>query len=110
MRPEDRVRLLHMRDAAEAIGFATGRTREDFETDRQLLLAIIRDVEIVGEAASGSVRSSGRRLRSCRGRRSWRCAIVSFTRTSMSTATSCGTLDLPFLVAALEGVLGASDR
>lgn len=42
-----------MRDAArEAIGFAAGRARDDLETDRQLLLAIVKDVEIVGEAAS----------------------------------------------------------
>jgi uncharacterized protein with HEPN domain len=53
MRPEDRVRLLHMRDAArEAIGFAAGRQRADLDTDRQLLLALVKDVEIVGEAAS----------------------------------------------------------
>jgi uncharacterized protein with HEPN domain len=33
-----------MRDAArEAIGFATGRTRENLETDRQLLL-VDRDI------------------------------------------------------------------
>lgn len=42
-----------MRDAArEAIGFAAGRVRGDLETDRQLLLSIVKDVEIVGEAAS----------------------------------------------------------
>jgi uncharacterized protein with HEPN domain len=53
MRPEDRVRLLHMRDAArEAIDFAATRVRGDLETDRQLLLSIVKDVEIVGEAAS----------------------------------------------------------
>jgi uncharacterized protein with HEPN domain len=42
-----------MRDAArEAVGFVAGRERGDLETDRQLLLAIIKDVEILGEAAS----------------------------------------------------------
>jgi uncharacterized protein with HEPN domain len=65
-----------MRDAArEAIGFAAGRTRTDLDTDRQLLLSIVKDVEIVGEAA-GRV---GAELRSHhpeqRGRRSSRCAI-----------------------------------
>jgi uncharacterized protein with HEPN domain len=53
MRPEDRVRLLHMRDAArEAMSFAAARVRGDLDTDRQLLLSIVKDVEIVGEAAS----------------------------------------------------------
>jgi hypothetical protein len=43
MRPEDRVRLLHMRDAArEAIGFAAGRTRDDLDTDRQLRVSSSR--------------------------------------------------------------------
>lgn len=42
-----------MRDAGrEALRFAAGRTRADLDTDRQLLLSIVKDVEIVGEAAS----------------------------------------------------------
>jgi len=53
MRPEDRIRLLHMRDAArEAMEFAAPRQRADLDTDRQLLLSLVKDVEIVGEAAS----------------------------------------------------------
>jgi uncharacterized protein with HEPN domain len=42
-----------MRDAAvEAIGFARGRTRYDLESDRMLLLALVKDIEIIGEAAT----------------------------------------------------------
>ena len=41
-----------MLDAArEAIGFARGRTRRDLDDDRQLVLALVKAVEIVGEAA-----------------------------------------------------------
>jgi uncharacterized protein with HEPN domain len=41
-----------MIDAAEAaIHFARGRSRADFDTDQQLLFAVVRAIEIVGEAA-----------------------------------------------------------
>ena len=53
MPPEDDViRLRHMVDAAQsALGFAAGRCRADLDTDRMLLMAIVKAVEIVGEAA-----------------------------------------------------------
>ncbi len=52
MRAEDRVRLLHMIDAAESIDqFLTGRERAHLDQDRMLLFAVIRAIEIIGEAA-----------------------------------------------------------
>ncbi len=52
MRKDDLVRLRHMLDAAEeAIGFARGRERSDLDHDRQFVLALVKDIEIVGEAA-----------------------------------------------------------
>ena len=49
---EDEVRLRHMLDAAsEAVGFAQGRTRADLNKDSMLVLALIKDIEVVGEAA-----------------------------------------------------------
>lgn len=42
MRPEDRIRLLHMLEAAEAaIGFITGRSRADLDADRMLMFAVV---------------------------------------------------------------------
>lgn len=38
--------------AEEALGFVAGKSREDLEDDRKLALALMRLVEIVGEAAS----------------------------------------------------------
>jgi uncharacterized protein with HEPN domain len=53
MRKDDRIRLRHMLDAArEAIGFARGRTRADLDQDRMLVLSLVKDIEIVGEAAT----------------------------------------------------------
>lgn len=52
MRAEDQVRILHMIDAAESIGaFLAGRQRAHLDQDRMLLFAIIRAIEIIGEAA-----------------------------------------------------------
>jgi len=51
--PEDRVRLLHMIEAAEtARGFVSGKMRSDLDTDRLLVFALVRANEVVGEAAS----------------------------------------------------------
>lgn len=49
---KDRLRLLDMRDAAEdAINIASGYTRVDIEKIRMLQLALVKSVEIIGEAA-----------------------------------------------------------
>ena len=49
---KDRLRLLHMRDAAEkARRYAAGRTRSDIEDDDMLESALVREVEVIGEAA-----------------------------------------------------------
>jgi uncharacterized protein with HEPN domain len=53
MQPHDDIRLRHMLDSAEeAVEFAAGKSRKDFDDDRKLLLAIIKSIEIIGEAAS----------------------------------------------------------
>ena len=47
------VTLRQMRDyAVEAMGFAEGRSRSDLDTDRLLQLALVRLVEVIGEAAT----------------------------------------------------------
>jgi len=52
MHKDDTVRLRHMLDASqEAITFAQGHTRADLDTDRKLVLAMVKAVEIIGEAA-----------------------------------------------------------
>lgn len=53
MRPDDVVRLTHMRDAAaSALRFVEGRGRADLDSDEMLLFALVRAVEIIGEAAA----------------------------------------------------------
>ncbi|MEO8410835.1 MAG: DUF86 domain-containing protein [Propionivibrio sp.] len=53
MRAEDQVRLKHMIEAPEDVQrFVVGRQRSELATDRMLLFALVRAVEIIGEAAS----------------------------------------------------------
>ena len=53
MRPDDRSRLLHMIEAAEAVQeFTVGRVAADLSSDRMLLFAVLRAIEVLGEAAS----------------------------------------------------------
>ena len=60
MQKDDFIRIQHMLEAAqEAVAFAEGRSRNDLATDRMLSLAIVRCVEIVGEAAA-NVSAEGR--------------------------------------------------
>jgi uncharacterized protein with HEPN domain len=50
---DDATRIRHMLDATrEALGFASGHTRPDIHGDRMLALALIKDIETIGEAAS----------------------------------------------------------
>ena len=50
---EETVRLRHMLDhAREAVSLVKGKMRDDLDSDRLLNLALVRLVEIVGEAAA----------------------------------------------------------
>jgi uncharacterized protein with HEPN domain len=47
------ISFRHMLDhAIEAVSMTEGKTREDLDKDRQLNLALVRLLEIIGEAAS----------------------------------------------------------
>lgn len=53
MRADDLIRLRYMLDAAEeAKGFVVGRTRADLDEDKMLQLALVRSIEIIGEAGA----------------------------------------------------------
>ena len=53
MRKDDLIRLHHMLDAArEVLSFSEGKSREDLNMNRMLVLSLVKDVEIIGEAAS----------------------------------------------------------
>lgn len=53
MNQNDRIRIKHMLIAAEeALAFAEKVNYEEFSKNRMLILSVIKDIEIIGEAAS----------------------------------------------------------
>ena len=53
MNEDDLARLHHILDAArEAISFSEGKTFDDVIRDRMLLLSLVKELEIIGEAAN----------------------------------------------------------
>ncbi len=59
MSKPDLIRLYHMLDAArEAQAFVENRSRNDLDTDRQLTLALLKLIEIIGEAAANVTNDS----------------------------------------------------
>ena len=56
MQPEDHTRILHMIEAADALsGFVTGRSRSALDADLMLLFAVVRAVDVFGEASGESL-------------------------------------------------------
>lgn len=52
MENKDLIRFKHMLESAQAIlSFSQGRKRMDLDKDRQFLSAVVREFEIIGEAA-----------------------------------------------------------
>jgi uncharacterized protein with HEPN domain len=50
---DDPTRLQHMREAAiDAFSFIDGYSRDDLENDRRSVFALVKAIEIIGEAAS----------------------------------------------------------
>ena len=113
MPPSDVVRLRHMLDAArEAIAFGTGRTSDDLARDRVLTLALVKCIEIIGEAAAkvtAETRSSMPRIPwsdiiGMRNRLIHAYFDVDVNRVSDTIAN-----DLPPLIALLEKTVASTD-
>jgi uncharacterized protein with HEPN domain len=53
MKLDDKIRVQHMIDAADEVKSFVGDTSEqDFIKNRMLILSVIKEIEIIGEAAS----------------------------------------------------------
>ena len=109
MRKADRVRLQHMLDAAnEALTFIKGRVRADLDSDRMLVLSLIRELEIIGEAAnkvSPETRSFSSAIpwQDITGMRNR--LIHAYFNVDLDIVWSTVTKDLPVLKAELEKIL-----
>lgn len=109
MRKDDRIRLQHMLDAAnEALIFIQGKGRADLDSDRMLVLSLIRELEIIGEAAS----NVSRQTRSQNSTIPWpditgmrNRLIHAYFDVDLDTVWNTVTKDLPVLKAELEKIL-----
>jgi len=82
MQKDDTVRLRHMLDAArQAVDFTRDKSRAELDSDPMLVLALVKLVEIVGEAASQVSDLGQANAPNLLGRRLSACGIASFTRT-----------------------------
>ncbi len=109
MSNRDRVYLLHMlENAQKVIKFTRGRTRQDLETNELLALAIVRLIEIMGEAANAlSIE--------CRAQQPdipWRAIIGTrhrlihgYFEVDLDIVWAIVTRDIPKLIPQLEGLL-----
>ena len=110
MQPEDRVRLQHMLDAAEdALRFASGLTRADLDANRMATFAIVRAIEIIGEAATTVTDETKQAYpalpwRSMIGMR--HRLIHAYYDVDLDRVWDTVTVDLPPLIAQLRSVLG----
>ncbi len=111
MPPEDRIRVLHMRDACASVArFVGQRQRSDLDHDEMLRFALVRAIEIVGEAASrvtGSTRVSHPAI-------PWREAVAIRNRlihayfdVDLDVLWQTATDDLPALEKELNALLSA---
>ncbi len=106
---DDSIRLRHMLDACrESVQFSQGRSRGDLDSDRLFQLAMVRLVEIIGEAASrltketqvGSAHIPWPQIISTRNR-----LIHGYDQIDHDILWNILTQDLPPLIPALEDLL-----
>lgn len=109
MYSDDLTRLRHMLDAArEAESFVVNKTRQDLSTDRVLTLALVKSIEIIGEAAGKITKETQERYRdipwpsiiSMRNR-----LIHDYSNVNLEIVWSTIIEDLPPLIAALEQIV-----
>jgi uncharacterized protein with HEPN domain len=111
MRRDDAIRLQHMLEAARyALSFIAGKDRSDLDSDKMLVLALVKSIEIIGEAASKV---------SLEGRATWaglpwqdivamrNRLIHAYFDINLDIVWSTLTQDLPPLVAELEKALSS---
>jgi len=107
---DDVIRLRHMLDhAREAVEMTRGRQRDDLKRDRMLQLALVRLVEIVGEAAArvsqqGQERYPSIPWQQARGMRNR--LIQGYDKVDLDVLWDTIQDDLPALVVQLREALG----
>lgn len=107
---DDVTRLHHMLNhAREAVELLSDKSLEDLEADRVLQLALVRLVEVVGEAAT-RVSDEGQRRYGCipwqQARGTRKRLVHGYDTVDLRVLWDTITDDLPPLIAELERILG----
>ena len=108
MTEQDRIRLQHMLDSArQAVEFAQGKSRKDLDVDSMLVLALMKAIELVGEAANQVSPTAQKTLSSI----PWQDIIAmrhrlvhSYFDINLDILWETIQQDLPELIASLEAV------
>jgi uncharacterized protein with HEPN domain len=103
------VRIRHILDAArEAVSFVEGKTRADLDRDRKLNLALVRLLEIIGEAG----RSVSDEMRAAHPGVAWaqmagmRSRLIhGYFDVNLDAVWETVTKDLPPLISTIEKIL-----
>ena len=114
MPKDDRILLRHMLDATrKARGFIRGRSRADLDSDEMLALAVIRLLEVIGEAA----RNLSQDMRDSHPEIAWKQITGTRDRLThgyfdvdLDIIWAILTGDLPPLVSSLEKLLSQLER
>ncbi len=107
---EDRIRLLHMLEAArEAVAFVEGRSADELQSDRMLNYAVLHAIGVIGEAAS----QVGEQTHAAYADLPWsemigmrNRLIHAYHDVNLQIVWRTVTQDLPPLILALEDILG----
>ncbi|MBI5236081.1 MAG: DUF86 domain-containing protein [Deltaproteobacteria bacterium] len=111
---EDITRLRHMLESAlDAVSFVQNRNRSSLDTNKMLQLAIVRCIEIIGEAASKISKECcdahpqipWKNIVNMRNR-----LIHAYFDINLDTVWSAATKDLPPLISELQKILGPDGR
>jgi uncharacterized protein with HEPN domain len=109
MPPTDEVRLRHMLEAARKIAsFTAGCRRADLDTDEKLALAVVRLLEICGEAAKAvpqAIRDANPNVPWSLIRRTRDRLIHGYFNVDLDIVWEIVTTDIPPLITALEQIL-----
>jgi uncharacterized protein with HEPN domain len=113
MPASDAVRLRHIVDAArEALAFVEERSRADLNTDHMLSLALVRLLEIIGEAARGvspAVRQSHPEIAWSKMAGMRDRLIHGYFDVNLDIVWETVTQDLPGLIAGVEKLAGPAE-
>jgi len=114
MQKDDDVRLRHMLDAAcEAVHFAEGKTRAGLDKDRMLTLALMKCIEIIGEAAANISNECRESLpaipwKSILGMRNR--LVHAYFEVDLNVVWYTTTVSLPPLIQTLQGIITPEPR